>query len=61
MEIVRQVGNWSLLKKVTATKNTLYWVDNGSDDVSEYMDEFDCYDLIHCENHEFANKCAQLF
>lgn len=59
MELVRQVGNWSLLTKVNESGNVVYWIDGGGntiDDVSEYMDEFDCIDLIECEDFEFVNK-----
>lgn len=56
MKIIRQVGNYSLVKK-----GKQYYIDNGIDDVSEYMDEFDIADLLECENWEFINKCIDLF
>ena len=56
IEIIRTVGNYSLCKK-----GRKYFIDNGIDDVSEYMDKFDCADLFDCKDHEFINKCLNYF
>lgn len=60
MKTVRQVGNWTLLSKSIGDR-IVYWIDSGNDDVSEYMDEFDCIDLIECKEFEFVNKCLGFF
>ena len=59
IKIVRQEGVYSLCKKKTETNNTVFWIDN-EDEVSEYMDEFDCEDLINCSSDDFINKCLEL-
>ena len=61
MKTIRQVGNYTLLNKTEETGRIIYWIDNGEDDVSEYMDEFEVNDLIDCDNWEFVKKCIDLF
>lgn len=60
MKVIRQKGKFTLLKKKDEYGRTVYWVD-AIDDVSEYMDRFDCIDLIECGEHEFEDKCSLLF
>jgi len=56
MKIIRNVGNYSLVKK-----GRWYYIDNGIDDVSEYMDEFDCSGLFECDDYDFIKQCENFF
>ncbi len=55
MKVVRRVKNFSLVKR-----GRNYWVDNGQD-VTEYMDVFDCNCLLNCSDAEFLKECKSYF
>lgn len=59
MQIIRQVGIYSLLIK--NIKSTLkYYIDN-EDDVSEYMDMYQINPLLLYSDREFEEFCLELF
>lgn len=56
LEIIRKVGDFSLVKK-----GNHYYIDNGIDDVSEYFDKIEADEVLKLKNAEFINYCLDLF
>jgi len=56
MEIIRQIENYSLIKK-----DRWFYIDNGTNDVSEYFDEIKAIDFIECGTMQFLDRCEKLF
>ena len=51
MNTIRQIENYSLIKK-----GKWFYIDNGIDDVSEYFDEVDAIDFIECGTLQFLDR-----
>ena len=56
MHIIRQEGLYSLVQK-----KDKFYIDNGLDDVSEYMDAYQVYPLYSYSSEEFIEFCLVLF
>ena len=56
MKIIRQVNNYSIVKK-----GNKFYIDNGIDDVSEYMDKLEVAPLLLHGDLEFIEFCKELF
>lgn len=61
MQVLRQVGIYSLIRSSQSESKTLkYYIDNG-EDVSEYMDEYEVKPLFLYSDEEFEDFCLELF
>jgi hypothetical protein len=59
MKVIRQVGEYSLIKNTAHSISLCYYIDNG-EDVSEYQDEFDIEHLKFVkDDDEFVMECKK--
>jgi len=58
MKVIRQVGNYTLIKNTTHSISLCYYIDNG-EDVSEYLDEWDIQHLKFVKDDEFVMECKK--
>ena len=61
MQVLRQVGIYSLIRSSKSESKTLkYYIDN-KEEVSEYMDEYEVKPLFLYSDEEFEEFCLELF
>lgn len=61
MEILRQVGRYSLVRSSqTENESLVFYLDDG-DDTTEYFDEYEAETLLALPDPEFENHCMETF